>query len=252
MIGRFFTVTKKIEIAASKQHAAVIDAGKVLADWQAIQIPRGSACLRSITMLVRPKGDASPTDNNIAADIVFSKTNTVSLGTVGAAAAHNPNPDIIGLIEFETGNYGSSALQSTAVATTSMQGDTEAATVPLVLEGIPTSGDNVGYDTVYVGVVAKGTFDFRTLIRLNDASGNMDVSAAGTTIATDGSGMDIQEHFAAGDILHAFDDAVIGTVSSVTDATDLELTSNFTASALADDDFVFNLHPITLVLGFEK
>ncbi len=250
-MGKYFTVTKKIEIAASLQHAA-FSAGEVIADWQAIQIPKGSACLRSITMLVRPKGDATPTDNNVGADILFSKTNTVSLGTVGAAAAHNPNPDILGMIEFEAGNYGSTTLQSTAIATTSTQGDTEAASVPLVLEGNPISGDNVGYDTVYMGVVARGTFDFRTIIRLNDASGNMDVSVAGTTIATDGSGMDIREHFAAGDILHANDDAVIGTVSSVTDATDLELTSNFTAGALADDDFVYNLHPITLVLGFEK
>jgi len=251
-MGKFFTVTKKIEVAASAQHAAVIGAGDVVADWQAIQIPRGSACLRSITMLVRPKGDATPTDNNIAADIVFSKTNTVSLGAANEVAAHNPNPDIIGLIEFETGNYGSAALQSTAIATTSSQGDTEAATVPLILEGITTSGDNVGYDTVYIGIVAKGTFDFRTIIRLNDSSSNMDVSVAGTTIATDGSSMDIREHFAAGDVLYAFDDAVIGTVSSVTDATDLELTSNFTAGTLADDDYVYNFHPITLVLGFEK
>jgi len=250
-MGKYFTVTKKIEVAASIQHAA-FSAGEVVADWQTIQIPKGSACLRSITMLVRPKGDATPTDNNFGADILFSKTNTVSLGTVGAAAAHNPNPDILGMIEFETGNYGSTTLQSTAIATTSTQGDTEAASVPLVLEGNPTSGDNVGYDTVYVSIVARGSFDWRTIVRLNDASGNMDVSVAGTTIATDGSGMDIREHFAAGDILHAHDDAVIGTVSSVTDATDLELTSNFTASALADDDYVYNLHPITLVLGFER
>ena len=251
-MGKFFTVTKKIEIAASKQHAEAFAAGDVITDWTPIQIPRGSACLRSMAMLVRPKGDATPTGQTIAADIIFSKTNTVSLGTVNATNTHNPNPDIIGVIEIEAGNYAANTLQSTAVATTSTQGDGAGAAVPLILEGLPTSGDNVGYDTVHVAVLCRSAFDMRTLLRLNDGSGNMDVSVAGTTIAVNGSGMDVREHFAAGDILHAHDDAVIGTVSSITDANDLELTSNFTAGALADDDFVFNLHPITLVLGFEK
>jgi len=250
-MGKYFSVTKKIEIAASKQHAA-FGAGDVLTDWVALQIPKGSSCLKSVTMLVRPKGDATPTDNDFACDIVFSTTNTFSLGTVNSAVNHRPFPDIIGLVEMTTGSYGVNVYNSTAIASTGLQGNDNEGGVPLVLTGVPTTGDNVGYDIIYVGMVAVGAFRWDTLIRLNDASGNMDVSVAGTTIATDGSSMDIREHFAAGDVLHAHDDAVIGTVSSVTDATDLELTSNFTAGALADDDYVYNLHPITLVLGFEK
>ena len=83
-MGRFFTVEKKIEVAASKQHAAKFVQGDVIADWQPIQIPKGSCILRSLTFMVRPKGDAAPTPNSFQYDIVFSKTNTVSLGTVNS------------------------------------------------------------------------------------------------------------------------------------------------------------------------
>ena len=86
-MGKYFSVTKKIEVAASKQHAAGFGAGDVVADWQAVQIPKGSSILRSLTVLIRPKGDASPTMNNSAVSVIFSKTNTHSLGTVNAAVS---------------------------------------------------------------------------------------------------------------------------------------------------------------------
>ena len=37
--GKYFSVTKKIEIAASKQHAGNF-AAKILSDWVPIQIPK--------------------------------------------------------------------------------------------------------------------------------------------------------------------------------------------------------------------
>jgi hypothetical protein len=253
-MGKFFTVTKKIEVAASKQHAA-FGAGEVVTDWTAIQVPRGASCLRSLTMIVRPKGDATPTRNAFAADIVFSKTNTVSLGTVGAALDHRPNPDIIGIIEITSGSYGTNSFQSTAIATTSIGSDEEHATAPLVLEGDPTSGDNVGYDTVYVGIAARAAFDFTSINVINDADIN---STTPTAIVMGGGGMDVREHFAVGDVLHAQDDILLGTVASIDGATTgpINLTSATSgagdATTVANGDTIYNLHPITLVLGLEK
>tara|TARA_R100000329_G_C7587657_1_gene208360 strand:+ start:36 stop:785 length:750 start_codon:yes stop_codon:yes gene_type:complete len=249
-MGKYFSVTKKMPIAASKQHAAAFGAGDVLVDWQPIQIPKGSACLRSLTMLVRPKGDATPTDNNFGCDIVFSTTNTTSLGTVNSSVDHVPFPDIIGLIEITTGHYGVNVFNSTVIATTNHNGDNEAANIPIVLTGNPTSGDNVGFDTIYVGIVANGAFDFRSINAVNESD-----FAAGTqtAITMDGSGMDVREHFAAGDVLHAEDDAVLGTVASIDAATTGPI--NLTAAntdAIDEDDIIYNLHPITLILGFEK
>ena len=246
-MGKYFSVTKKMPIAASKQHAA-FGAGDVLVDWTAIEIPKGSACLRSLAMLVRPKGDALPTDNNFGCDIVFSTTNTQSLGTVNSSVDHVPFPDTIGLIEITTGHYGINVFNSTVIATTNNNGDTENAGIPIVLTGNPTSGDNVGYDTIYVGIVASGNFDFTSINAVNETGFS---AGAQTVITMDGSGMDVREHFAPGDILHAQDDAVLGTLASADSATQLTLTAANT-DAIAEDDIIYNLHPITLVLGFEK
>jgi hypothetical protein len=246
-MGKYFSITKKIEIAASKQHAA-FGAGDVLTDWVALQIPKGSSCLKSVTMLVRPKGDATPTDNDFACDILFSTTNTHSLGTVNAAVNHRPFPDVIGLVEITTGSYGVNVYNSTAIASTGLQGNDNEGGVPLVLTGDPTTGDNVGFDTIYVGIVAVGAFDFSSINAVNEANF---AAGAQTVITMDGSGMDVREHFAAGDILHAQDDAVLGTLASADSATQLTLTAANT-DAIEEDDIIYNLHPITLVLGFEK
>ena len=253
-MGKYFSVTKKMPIAASKQHAA-FGAGDVVCDWQPIQVPKGSACLRSLTMLVRPKGDATPTDNNFACDIVFSKTNTQSLGTVNSSVDHVPFPDTIGLIEITTGHYGINVFNSTVIATTNNNGDTENAGIPIVLTGNPTSGDNVGYDTIYVGIVANGDFDFTSINVINDADIN---STTPTAIVMAGTSMDVRAHFAVGDVLHAQDDILLGTVASIDDAATgpINLTSATSgagdATTVVDGDTIYNLHPITLVLGFEK
>ena len=254
-MGKYFSVTKKIEIAASKQHAA-FGAGDVLTDWVALQIPKGSSCLKSLTMLVRPKGDATPTDNDFACDIVFSTTNTFSLGTVNSAVNHAPFPDIIGLVEITTGSYGVNVYNSTAIASTGLQGNDNEGGVPLVLTGVPSTGDNVGYDIIYVGMVAVGAFRWDSINAIAEAG---TAGAASTQVITmDGSGMDVREHFAAGDVVHIGTsvgtpaaDSLIGTIASADSATQVTLTST-SATDLVDGDILYNIHPITLVLGFEK
>ena len=244
--GKYFSVTKKIEIAASKQHAGNF-AAKILSDWVPIQIPKGSSCLKSVTMLVRPKGDATPTDNIFGAEILFSTTNTTSLGTVGAAPTHIPFPDVIGVVELPAGNFATNLYNSTAIASTGMQGNEEQAGVPLVLTGNPTTGDNVGFDTIYMGVMAIGAMTFEsTTSTINETS-----FAAGTQTVITMDGNNITRHFSAGDVLHAQDDAVLGTVASIDSATQLTLTAANT-DAIADDDVIYNLHPITIILGFEQ
>jgi hypothetical protein len=254
-MGKYFSVTKKMPIAASKQHAAFVS-GDVLVDWQAVQIPKGSSCLKSVTMLVRPKGDATPTDNDFAAEIVFSTTNTQSLGTINSAVEHRPFPDIIGFVKIALGNYGINVFNSTAIATTGNQGDDNEANLPLVLTGDPVSGDNVGYDTIYVGLVADGSFDFTSINAIAEAG---TAGAASTQVITmDGTSMDVRMHYAPGDVVHIGTsvgtpaaDSLIGTVKSVDSATQLTLEST-SSTDLVDGDILYNLHPITLVLGFEK
>jgi hypothetical protein len=245
MINKFFTVEKRLTIAASKQHTA-FSSGDVMVDWTALQIPKGASKLVNATALIRPKGDATPTDNNFAFSLLFSKTNTVSLGTVNSATDHRPSNDFIGVVEFDTSNYAVTTLQSTAVA--GVGNDAENSTPPLVLQGNPTTGDNVGFDTIYVGMLAQGDFDFTSINAVNEA----DFGAGTQTVITmDGTGMDVREHFTAGDILHAQDDAILGTVASVDSATQITLTAANT-DAIAEDDIIYNINPVKIILGFEK
>ena len=251
----YFNIEKKMSIAASLQHAAFAN-GEVLCDWTSIQVPKGSACLRSAVVIVRPKGagGANPTINNFPIDILFSKTNTVSLGTVGAAVAHAPSNDFLGVIEVDAANYASGAYQSSSIAT--LGNDIGGGTPPIVLTGDPTTGDNVGYDTIYVGIIARDAFDFTSINAIAEAG---DAEAATTKVITmDGTGMDVREHFAAGDVVHIGTsvgspaaDSLIGTIASADSATQITLT-DVSATALVDGDILYNLHPIKLVLGFER
>lgn len=245
MINKFFTVEKLLTIAASKQHSA-FTSGDVLVDWTALQIPKGASKLLCATVLIRPKGDANPTDNNFAFDLLFSKTNTVSLGTANAAVAHRPSNDFIGIIEFDSGNFANTAMQSTAMA--HVGNESNNATTPIVIQGNPTTGDNVGFDTIYVGMTARDAFDFTSINAVNES--NFDAGTQ-TVITMDGAGMDVQEHFTAGDVLHAQDDAILGTVASVDSATQITLTAANT-EAIAEDDIIYNINPIKIILGFEK
>jgi len=251
-MGKYFSVTKKISIAASVQHAGVIADGNLLADWQAIEIPKGAVCLKSLTLLARPKGNSTPTVNIFDCEIIFSKTNTFSLGTVGGAVTHFPLPDVQGLVKLDDGQFGTNVTNGTAIASTGMQGNEEQAGVPLILQGDPNSGDNVGFDTIYVGILSGGNWNFGgSDASLNAVNETGFAAGTQTVITMDGSSMDVREHFAAGDILHAQDNAVLGTLASADSATQLTLTAANT-DAIAEDDIIYNLHPITLVLGFEK
>ena len=257
-MGKYFTVEKLLTISASDQHSGAATAHQLLVDWTAIEIPKGSSCLRSATVLIRAKGDATPTENDSPFYLVFSKTNTVSLGSFRAALDHRPSNDFIGVLNFDADNFSSASLESTAIAT--LGTDSAAAAPPLVLQGDPTTGDNVGFDTIYVAMIAGGSFDFRSINTIAEAG---TAGAASTQVITmdDGSAggtMDVREHFAAGDVVHIGTsvgtpaaDSLIGTVASADSATQITLTST-SATDLVDGDILYNINPIKIVLGFEK
>tara|TARA_R110000824_G_scaffold25614_1_gene89100 strand:- start:297 stop:1064 length:768 start_codon:yes stop_codon:yes gene_type:complete len=255
MTSKYFTVEKKLTIAASIQHAGAFPANGVMVDWTAIQIPRGACILKSVVALIRAKGDAGPTDNRFAFDLLFSKTNTVSLGDVRTVMAHKPSMDYLGMINIDTANFGGSHYDSTAIAT--LGGDSANACPPLVLQGDPTTGDNVGFDTIYVAMIGQNaSIDFQSINAIAEAG---DAEAASTQVITmDGTSMDVREHFAAGDIVHIGTsvgtpaaDSLIGTIATADSATQVTLNA-VSPTALVDGDILYNINPVKLILGFEK
>ena len=245
-MAKYFTVEVKPTVTASKQHTGVFSAGDVLFDWTEFEIPKGSANLIGATVLVRPKGDASPTANGKAMSLLISKSNTVSLGTINSDADNRPSNDLVAHVELADADFTPTKLNSTAIGTTPTNVDDIPPGVPTVITANQNLASTPGFDKFYIGALSGAQF-FTTLIRING-----DPDGMGTALATDGLNMTVLEHFLPGDVLHAHDDAVIGTVASVNSATSVTLTEAIAASVLADDDFVYNIHPIRIILQFEQ
>jgi hypothetical protein len=252
MARHYHSVELLPTIAASIQHAGTFANNSILFDWTPIQVPKGSNALISAVVLVRSKGDATPTANHVKMDLLFSKTNTVSLGTQRVAPLHHPNNDIMGHVNLEASHYALAGVSGSSVGT---MGASEARH-PLILTGDINTGDNVGYDTIYVAGVAGETVDFQSINAIAEAGA---ADAASTQVITmDGTSMDVREHFAAGDIVHIGTtvgtpaaDSLIGTIASADSTTQITLEA-VSPTALVDGDILYNINPIKIILSFER
>ena len=247
----YFTKTVNCEISgtANGQHAAFA-AGDILFDWQGFEIPKGGAKLVGVTALIRGKGDANATPNVFPFSLLFGRVGT-TLGDANAVAflTTKITKDIYGSIEVEAADFMGVAVnnQCLAVATT---GGNKASSIVLTGDPLTPTSDTKGYDKFYVAGIAQDAFDFTTIMRIDDD--DIASSSPGTTLVIDGTSIVIGEHVMVGDELIAHDDAAIGTVASITNATTVELESAIATSVLAADDYVYVKHPITLQLHFEK
>ena len=148
----------KPNVTASLQHTAAFAEGDALFDWTLFEIPRGTARLIGATIVIRPKGDAAPTHQPAGVDLIFARDTAVSaapvtIGTLNGAAILSPSDSTVGALPSVAANIVGGA---TAVITTS-------ASSPLILEGEPNTGTNVGYDKYWVAGIAAGAIDFITL-----------------------------------------------------------------------------------------
>ena len=146
------------------------------------------------------------------------------------------------------------------------QGGADSEKPSIILEGEPNSGTNVGYDKIYVGMIAEGAFDFTTAALLDDAVDVSGLSAA-TITTIDGTAANLV--FAVGDVLHVQDDIIVGEIASL-DADNITFRhdgKNGTpdgfanwqiqngagaAGDLANNDELINVNPIKIILHFEK
>jgi len=248
----YFTVDLKPDFTASLLQSGTAN-GKVLFDWTPIQVPKGTVCLRSVVALIRPKGDATPTNNDFPFDLYFSTTNTTSLGVYAGDLTHNPHNDYIGAVGFLASNYGSSGHNNGTVVAVAggRAGDgSEDFGVPIIMT--PIESASAGFDTIYVAGFSQDAFNFVTINTIETTE------AASTTIHCDGSSMDLRHHFLPGDVLHtattvgaADADTLIGTVLTVDSTTNITLTDT-AAVTHVDGTLIMNINPIRIRLGFEQ
>jgi|TARA_B100002051_G_scaffold258841_1_gene277648 hypothetical protein len=264
--GRYYSTKIRPEIPASKQNAAAFSNNDVLFPWTAVEIPKGSAKLISATAIVRAKGDDAATANPFAFDIWFADDDRVALSAANDVLTPLPSRDILGVIEMPVAGYKQMGANTAVSVCTNgpaatehdnlyLSGQKDLVITPKMSLDVNTTPAVQGYSTFYMGAVAKGAFDFRSINAINESG---DAEAASTEVITmDGTDMETTFHFTADDTVHIGTsagtpaaDSRIGKIKTVASTTSVTLTTT-AATALVDGDILYNIHPIEIILAFE-
>ena len=250
-MGKYFTVSVKPVLPVATQIQSnktdlVFAGGDVMFDWTAFDIPKGAAKLVDIVMIMR----GAQTVKGI--DVFFAKTDPDGSTAPGSLGTGNATADgtgyyrnIVGAVHFNTSAFKQD-LDNITVGTLG-HGATADQIPACVLQGVPESGTNVGFDKLYVGATVGGGsgYNFSTGVLANAA---VSAGAASTFVTKT---VDPRLFFDIGDTVHVHDsDTAIGTVTSLTND-DINL-SAVTGVAIAEDDEIINASPIELILCFEK
>lgn len=281
MQGKFYQTRVCPEISPNRQHEEAFAAEDILFGWSIVEIPRGTARLVSATANVRPKGDANVTPNPFAFDIYFADDNRITLPQANSGFGANtgiPMKDIVGAIQMPVGGYRTMGTNDSVSFCVSGPNATEhddlylSGQNDLVIKpkdshsfnansivntssgGVGAAGNfnRAGYGYFYIMGIAKGAFDFRSLIQINDADIN---STVVSTVVTDGTGMDITEHFAVGDTLGTNDGITLGEIASLNSTRNLTLVDPTSgagdSTTVSDDDYLYTTCPIEIILNWE-
>jgi hypothetical protein len=227
------TFTKVLPtLPASIQTAAYADT-EILFDWHEVKGFKG-ASIDGIQVIVRGTNGAD--QSMVGIDLLFATSHIreedrgisvdqapPTLGTTGAAVdTFQWKNNLVGYVPIADTDFIDGDLVVLNIATKSGL-------------NIPVSGD------LYVAAIAKGALDFRSTVQVaTETATNTTAVVVKTTSAL--------TNFAPGDVLHDEDDLVIGTVKSVTDATNIVLTKNCASVSAVNKD-LYNIHPIQLLLS---
>jgi hypothetical protein len=233
------TYTKVSPVMPASIQAAAYADTEILFDWHKVEGFKGGS-IDSIKVIVRGTDGAAQT--MVGIDLLFATSHIptpsdginasvdvapTTLGTTGAAV-DTPGwfNNLVGYVPVASGDFNDADLIYLNVANVNLSG-----------EEIPVSGD------LYVAAIAKGALDFRTTVQVNEA--NFD---AGTQTVITLDTKDATLLFAPGDVIHAVDDAVLGTIKTVDSATQITLTKA-NVDAIANNDVLYNVSPIQLILS---
>jgi len=244
------------------------DAGDVLFDWYAFEIPRGGCALKTLNVIV------PGTDTAAAAGVDMELFFATSVNGIAPSSLGDPDSAITKIAATACKNHiiGHKYLDGSAMENSDELGSfniwtnaagtasTDTAKIDMVLEGDPTyAGTTSGYQTIWIAALTIGTPNFGTGVLLDGAILTGAAGAQALDITPDNDGDDV---FAIGDeLLACASDGSsvqqIGTLTAVTnnaltvDAKDIFGTDVWSSGALADDDEICFRRPLTFHLGFE-
>ena len=124
--------------------------------------------------------------------------------------------------------------------------------VSAILQGEPESGINVGFDKLYIAGATQSIDlpDFTTDVYTTGAVAD-DQKVVGSLDDNSGGSAAILSKFAVGDIIHNEDNELVGTIASVDSASQFTTVDNVSV-AQVENDRLFVLNPIKIILHFEK
>jgi len=244
--GKYFTVEVKPTITASKQALGAFSTDDVVFDWTAFDVPKGTNKLIDAVVVSRGTDGAR---QDFQLDYHFAKSRNsndpASLGTLHATAnGTGYYNDLIGAFTIDAGDFYH-GLDNVSVGGIGRSGTAHGETIQPCLTGEPNSGTNVGYDKLYIaglGVVGGPNYASTVQVATETATSDIAVVVKTTSALT---------CFDVGDILHDEDDQLIGTIKSITDATNIVLESLCDSVSAVNKD-LYNIKPMTIILSFER
>ena len=261
--SKHFTVEVKPTIPGERQAANGTNYADndVIFDWEPFQVPKGGGKLVSLTAVLSGTDGGQQTTKDI--EFYFAKSiNGVaptSMGNSNATVSAAPivKNHIIGSTCLNSAvDYGGNPIDYFLVGTTG-SGAAGSLIPSIVLQGDPDSGDNVGFDTLYVSaVLTEGNISFGTKVLTRGTI----TAGSTTTIPTDLEGSadgdpNAENVFAVGDVIETGTGDTVGTIASIsafdTNHQDIILEAN-NVEEMADNEELFNVNPIRVILSFER
>ena len=241
MNSKYFNITVKPDITGQNAVTAYAD-DDLLFDWTEFSLPKGGATLIGVTTIMRGTNGVR---QEHALDLYFAKAEhgDSAPGTLGtsnsSAGGQGYFNNLLGCLNVPATDFRD-GIDYMSVAHTN-----NVATGPgFVMDDVTHPEGYTGFNKYYLGVISKGTPDFGTGVLADDA---VSVNDTGLTVKT----VDARKVFDVGDVLVDNGNAAIGTIKSITSATNIILESGATEAVAADDEIV-NKNPVTFILHFEK
>ena len=251
-ISKYFSITVKPEILGSIQTLDAFTANDILFNWTSFTLNNGIHRLVGANAIIRGRDGAA---QDVAMDLLWangaargdiaSGTAPTALGVAHAAIIAQNNPsfnNIIGKTAVTAADHTENAVFRVASSNMIAGGEST-----VLFEPYDGTAQTAAGTTFYVAGTCIGTPNFASTLTINGA---LSAGASNDVTVAD---VDARLMLAPGDTIVAQDDAAIGVIGTIPDATSILLKDGATnTAALTDDDEVYNLNPITLRLTFER
>lgn len=261
MNSKYYTVDFIPTLKASEMHVAAYTANDIVFQSEAIEIPRGIGKLISAQVMYRGiDGVAQDADINL----IFTDSYVVT--SVGNAAANlrsqmlynkkapsttsnGQQPTIIGSVRVNNSDAIKLGTVTHASSTCNVALSTDENHSRLIESAIAgytsTDTSGIGYDKIWIyATCGAQVLDLRSGCTVDGTPGtgqaNLDIADVVSSAA-----------FAPGDIIHDEDNRLMGTISALTDDTNILMNANL-ANAGVNDKNIYCLNPIEIRLVFEK